>query len=57
MKHDGLNSIQYNVTKVRQKKLFTHIFVSYNETKIVKEKYNYLKNQTNLESVEEKLPF
>lgn len=39
MKNDGLNSIEYNVTEVRKKKLYTHIFVTYDQEKIVGKKY------------------
>ncbi len=42
MKHDGLNTLKYQVVRVRRKKLYTHIVVTYNETKIISEKYKSL---------------
>ena len=43
MEKEGLNSIQYTIVKTKFKKLFTHIFVSYDENEITK---NYIKKST-----------
>ena len=40
MKNDGLNSIGYNVTRIKRRRLFTHIFVNYDETNIISDKYH-----------------
>ena len=43
MEKEGLNSIQYSIVKIKFKKLFTHIFVSYDENEITK---NYIEKTT-----------
>ena len=56
MKKDGLNSIEYKLVKQVNKQLYTHLFVSYDEIKILSKNFNMTllneirRNETELNS-------
>lgn len=51
MKYEGLNSIEYNVTRVVTNKLYTHIYVDYDKMGLLSQKYVFL-NETQLVHVD-----
>lgn len=51
MKNDGINSIVYNTSIIKRRRLYTHIVVTYDEKNIIMNKYDSL-NLTNLSQLE-----
>ncbi len=47
MRADGLNSIEYNVSRVVRNKLWTHVYVEYDKMKLLSQKYLFL-NETEI---------